>query len=80
MQNVALQHSQPADMFFLNATDSQKGKANPNPRASIAARQSHSKTQVLKRVQFPANNLGEGVGPTACVSVTGRLANNFYFF
>ncbi len=24
--------------------------------------------------------MGEGVGPTARVSVTGRLANNFYFF
>jgi hypothetical protein len=24
--------------------------------------------------------MGEGVGPTACVSVTGRSANNFYFF
>jgi hypothetical protein len=36
MQNVALHHSQPANMFFLIASQSQKGKANPNPRAISA--------------------------------------------
>jgi hypothetical protein len=48
VQNVAVQHSQPANMFFLNATNSQKGKAILNPRASNAARNSRSKTQALK--------------------------------
>ena len=73
-------------MFFVNATNSQKGKVILNPRASIAQTTQQNagiKMQALKRVQFCANNLGEGVGPVGRVSVTGRVVSNFcnfYFF
>jgi hypothetical protein len=48
VQNVAAQHSKLADVFFLNASKSQKGKAILNPRASNAARNQRSETQALK--------------------------------
>jgi hypothetical protein len=65
VQYVAVQHSQPANMFFLNATDSQKGKANPNPRASNAARNSRSAAQRKLRSATQTAQQNAGVKPHA---------------